>query len=41
MSQGLSTYGNEPTYDDLNVNGVCHMAEKQIKRKFINSKKLL
>lgn len=34
-------FNENPSYDDLNVNGVCHMAEKQMKRKFINSKQLL
>jgi hypothetical protein len=34
-------FDENPYYDDLSENGVCHMAEKQIKRKFINTKQLI
>jgi hypothetical protein len=34
-------FNENPSYDDLNENGVCHMAEKQMKRKFITTKQLI
>lgn len=30
-----------PSYEDLDKNGVCHMSEKQMKRKFIMTKQLI
>jgi hypothetical protein len=34
-------FSENPSYDDLDINGVCHMAEKQMKQKFITTKKLI
>lgn len=34
-------YDTNPSYDDLDKLGVCHMAEKQLIRRFIKTKKLL
>jgi hypothetical protein len=34
-------FNENPPYNDLNVNGVCHMAEKELKKIFIKDKKLL
>ena len=34
-------FNKNPSYDDLYINGVCHMSEKQMKQKFITTKKLL
>ena len=35
-------FNENPPYNDLNINGVCHMAEKQIEKLFIvNKSKLL
>jgi hypothetical protein len=34
-------FNQNPSYNDLNVNGVCHMAEKELKKIFIKDKKLL
>jgi hypothetical protein len=34
-------FTENPSYDDLGINGVCHMVEKQMKPKFITTKKLI
>ena len=34
-------FNENPSYDDLGVNGVCHMAEKQMKKDFITKRELL
>ena len=34
-------FNENPSYDDLATNGVCHMSEKQIKRKFITTNQLI
>lgn len=34
-------YGENPSFENLNVNGVCHMAEKNMINKFIKNKSLI
>lgn len=34
-------FNENPSYDDLSINGVCHMAEKQMKKEFITKRELL
>lgn len=34
-------FNENPSYADLSVNGVCHMAEKQMKKEFITKRELL
>jgi hypothetical protein len=34
-------FNKNPSYDDLGINGVCHMAEKQMKREFITKREIL
>jgi hypothetical protein len=34
-------FDENPSYDDLSVNGVCHMAEKKMEREFIKDRILL
>lgn len=34
-------YDKNPTFDDLNINGICHMAEKNIIGSFIKNKSLI
>jgi hypothetical protein len=34
-------FNANPSYDELSINGVCHMAEKQMKKEFITKRELL
>ena len=34
-------YDKNPTFDDLNINGICHIAEKNMISNFIKNKSLI
>jgi hypothetical protein len=34
-------FNENPSYNEMGINGVCHMAEKQMKREFVTKRELL